>query len=151
MSLTLSAQPGFTEIADATFNVGNPVTDSAMKSLNESAKFAVVRNEQFYGYYRSRETVVLPVSPSDGYAYSRAECLYTWSWYSTTSAPSPCQGMMTAPIAGPTTGSGTVLSAAAYVDQATGNVTCQVAYWKSSQQNTADGILLVVTHAQRQR
>jgi hypothetical protein len=39
----------------------------------------------------------------------------------------------------------------ANVDQASGLVETQVAYYKSAQQNTTDGVLLVITHAQRSR
>jgi hypothetical protein len=151
MSLTLTTQPGFTEIADATFAAGNPVTDSAMIALNDAAKFAVVRNEQFYGYYASGDTVVLPVSPADGYAYSRAELLYSWSLYATYPPLGPCAGRMTPPPMGSTSGQGTLLYWSGGVDPATGLVSLNTAYYKSSQQNTGDGILFVVTQAQRQR
>ena len=90
MSLTLTAQPGFTELPDNDFDAGAPASDSNMKALNAAAKFGVVRNEQFYGYYANGETVVLPVSPADGYAYSRQELLYSWSVYWTGSATGPC-------------------------------------------------------------
>lgn len=151
MSLSLSSQPGFTEVPDASFATGSAASDSAFKSLNDATKFAAVRNEQFRGYYRNGETVVLPVSPVDGYAYSRAECLYSWSWFFTGSAPGPCNGIEVPPLQGSTTGAGTVLQLNAYVDQSTGAVATTVGYWKTTQQNTTDGILCVVTHAQRQR
>ena len=77
MSLSLGTQPGFTEIADSTFDAGNAASDSALKAVNAAAKFGVVRNEQFYGYYANGETVALPVSPADGYAYSRSELRYS--------------------------------------------------------------------------
>ena len=151
MSLTLSTQPGFAEIPDSTFAAGNAASSSAMTALNENAKFAAVRNEQFYGYYANGETVVLPVSPADGYAYSRGELRYSFSWYWSGSATGACAGTETAPPRGATSGSGQVLQFGANVDQGTGAVTTNVSYWKSSEQDTNDGILLVITHAQRSR
>jgi hypothetical protein len=152
MSLTLGTQPGFTEIADSTFDVGNPVTDTAMKAMNGAAKFGAVRNEQFYGYYCNGETVLLPVSPADGYQYSRSELLYSFSTYYSGAGPSGgCNGTQTAPAGGNTSGAGQMLFFTANVDQASGLVETQVAYYKSAQQNTTDGVLLVITHAQRSR
>ena len=48
MSLTLSAQPGFTELPDSDFDAGNVASDTNMKALNAASKFGVVRNEQVY-------------------------------------------------------------------------------------------------------
>jgi hypothetical protein len=151
MSLTLSTQPGFTEIPDSSFASGSPVSDSVMTAINEDAKFGVVRNEQFYGYYANGETVNLPVSPADGYSYSRPELFYAWSVYWTGSATGPCQGTETPPPRGATSGQGQLLQMGFNVDQATGLVSCNVSYFKTSEQDTNDGILLVMTHAQRSR
>jgi len=151
MSLTLGTQPGFTEVADAVFTAGNPVTDTSMKQLNAAAKFAAVRNEQFYGYYRGGETVILPVSPADGYQYSRSELLYSCSLYTSLSAQGALNGTQTPPPGGTTSGAGTLLWFAVKVDQATGLVSTTVAYYKTGEQDTGDGIAFVVTHAQRSR
>jgi hypothetical protein len=150
MSLTLTAQPGFTELPDSTFDAGGPLTSASMKSLNADAKFGAVRNEQFWGYYRNGETVALPTSPIDGYEYSRAELLYSWSIYWTASAPSACNGTHT-PSTGATGGAGTFLQMRSNVDQSTGAVSTMVSYYKSSQTDTTDGILMVMIHAQRNR
>jgi hypothetical protein len=151
MSLTLTAQPGFTAIPSTTFAAGNPLTDSAMQSLLADALFSAVRNEQFYGYYCNGETVVLPVSPADGYEYSRAELLYSHSRYWSGSATGACGGALTPPACGATTGQGTVLQWQDDVNQASGLVRCYTAYFKTGQQDTNDGIVLVITHAQRSR
>ena len=151
MSLTLGTQPGFAEIPDSSFAAGSPVSDSVMKQLNADGKFAAVRNEQFYGYYANGETVALPTSPADGYAYSRAELRYSWGWYWSGSAGGPCGGTQTPPARGVTTGSGQMLQMGANVDQATGLVSTQVSYFKAAETDTTDGILLVITHAQRSR
>ena len=151
MSLTLGTQPGFTEVADSTFDAGNAVSDSALKALNGAAKFGVVRNEQFFGYYKDGETVVLPVSPADAYAYSRSELVYDAIVYWSGSAGSACAGTQTAPTKGATTGQGQLLQFGYNVDQATGLVSCQASYFKTAQMDVNDGVLCVVTHAQRSR
>jgi hypothetical protein len=151
MSLTLSAQPGFTEIAEASFNAGATLSATVMKALNADAKFAAVRNEQFWGYYCHGETVQLPVSPADGYEYSREELVYTWSIYWTGSATAACNGTQTPPTLGSTTGGGTILQQGFNIDQATGEVSCRVDYYNGGTNVTTDGILLVMVHAQRDR
>jgi len=151
MSLSLGSQPGFTEISDATFDAGNAASDAALKALNAAAKFAAVRNEQFFGYYRNGEMVALPTSPADGYAYARSELRYSCSWYTTGSAIAACNGTLTPPTPGASTGQGTILGMLSNVDQASGAVRTVVSYYKTSQMDTTDGILLVITHAQRSR
>lgn len=150
-SLTLTSQPGFTEVPDSSLDAGNPVTSAVIKAMNSASKFAAVRTEQFYGYYRNGETVVLPVSPADGYQYAREELLYSWSTYWTGGAPSALNGTQTAPTRGATGGEGNLLQFGANVDQVTGAVSCVASYYKTSQQDPNDGILLVITHATRQR
>lgn len=152
MSLSLGTQPGFTAIPDTDFDAGNPITDSLLKQMSDNAQFAAVRNEQFYGYYANGETVVLPVSLADGYEYSREELLYAAVVYWSGSATGPCEGTMTPPPKGATSGAGTLLQFGYNVDPATGVVSCQASYWNgSNQKDTNDGILCVITHAQRSR
>jgi hypothetical protein len=150
-SLRLSSQPGFTEIPDPTFDAGLPVTSAAMKAMNANARFAAVRCEQFWGYYRNGETVILPVSEADGYAYSREELLYSWSLVSTCACPIALNGTHTFPGYGSTSGTGNALDVAAKVEQSTGLIETVVDYYKTSQQRTNDGVLMVITHAMRQR
>jgi len=150
-ALTLGTQPGFTELADSTFDAGNAASDSALKELNAAAKFGVVRNEQFWGYYRNGETVALPVSPADGYAYDRSELIYSYSMHWTGGAVGACNGTQTAPPRGATSGQGQVIQFGADVDMASGAVSTNVSYYKTSQTDTNDGILKVITHAQRSR
>jgi len=151
VSLTLSEIPGFTDIADSVFNAGSALSSASVKALNADAKFGAVRNEQFWGYYRHGDTVELPVSAADGYEYSRDELVYSWSVWWTGSAPTACAGTQTAPTRGATGGSGTLLQMGFDVDQATGEVTCNVSYFSGSQNDTNDGILVVTVHAQRDR
>jgi hypothetical protein len=153
-SLVLGVQPGFTELADSTFDAGNGATAATLKSLNASVKFAAVRTEEFWGYYKNGETVVLPVSPADGYQYSRSELRYVWSVFWTGAAPSSdLLGTQTAPSRGATTGAGNLLALGFNIVQSSGAVTCNVSYYKSggSQTDTNDGILLVTTIAKRAR
>lgn len=153
-TLILSSQPGFSEVPDSAFDAGNPATAANMKSLNAAAKFAAVRAEEFWGFYKHGETVVLPISAADGYAYAREELRYTWSIYWTGSAPgTPLAGTQVVPTRGATGGPGHLLQMGFIVDQATGLVTCTVSYHKDggAQTDTTDGILVVVTHGKRQR
>ncbi len=153
-TLVLSSQPGFTEIPDSAFDAGNAVTAANMKAMNAAAKFAAVRTEEFYGYYKHGETVQLPVSPADGYAYAREELRYTWSIYHSAGAPGGAlNGTPTPPSRGAPGGPGHLLVIAFDVNQLTGAVVCDVSYHKdgAAQTDTHDGILMIVTHAKRQR
>jgi hypothetical protein len=151
VSLSLGSIPGFTEIADTVFAAGATASDVSLKALNAAAKFGVIRNEQFWGYYKNGETVALPTSPADGYVYARNELVYTWSIYWTGAATGACAGTQVAPARGATSGAGLLLQQGYLVDQATGAVTCNASYFKTAQTDTNDGILLVMIHAQRQR
>ena len=151
MSLSLSSQPGFTDLEDSIFDAGNALSAANLKSLNADAKFAAVRNEQFWGFYRHGETVALPTSPADGYTYSRSELLYSWSIFWTAAAPGALNGTQTPPSRGATSGGGTLLEFGGYVDPSTGAVSCYSDYFSTRQTNTNDGILMVITHAQRDR
>jgi hypothetical protein len=75
--LTFSQIPGFFDVADSVIVGGQPLTDDALSKISHNAKFGVVRLEPFYmGFFTNGNTVPTPVSPVDGYAYSRAECLF---------------------------------------------------------------------------
>jgi hypothetical protein len=153
-TLTLISQPGFSEVPESAFDAGNPATAANLKALNAAAKFAAVRNEEFWGFYKHGETVLLPVSPADGYLYERAELRYSWSVWWTGAAPgSALNGTQATPSRGATGGAGHMLQIGFDVNQATGVVTCDVSYHKDggAQMDTHDGILMVVTHAKRQR
>lgn len=154
MSLTLSSQPGFSDVPDSALNAGVAVSSETFKAISAAAKFGAVRNEQFWGYYKHGETVELPTSPADGYLYQRSELRYVWSWYWTGAAPGGALGgTQSAPGRGATSGQGHLLQFGGKVDQATGVVELDVSYHKDggSQTDTHDGIVMVVTHAQRSR
>lgn len=154
MTLVLTSQPGFSEVPETSFDAGNPVTAANMKALNAATRFAAVRTEEFWGYYGHGETVQLPISPADGYAYERAELRYTWSVYWTGAPPGAAlNGTQGAPSRGATSGAGQMLQMGFSVDQAMGVVACDVSYYKDGwqQTDTHDGILTVMVHAKRQR
>src|SRR5258707_6200354 len=130
-TLILIAQPGFAEIPDSTFDAGNAAGAANFKALNAAAKFAAVRSEEFWGYYRNGETVSLPFSPADGNAYVQAELRYVWTIYHTGGAPAtPLAGSQVLPGRGATGGPGTLLSFGFTVDQGSGLVACNVSYYK---------------------
>ncbi len=153
-TLTLTSQPGFSEVPDSAFDAGNAASAANLKALNAAAKFAAVRTEQFWGYYKHGETVKLPISPADGYQYSRDELRYSWSvWWTGAPPGSPLDGTQATPSRGATGGPGHLLQTGFDISQATGLITCDVSYHKDggAQTDTHDGILVVITHATRQR
>jgi len=81
--LTWGTVPGAVDVPDANLAADQPVTDYALTKISNNAKFAAVRPETFYGWYRNGETVVLPTSPVDGYNYTRAELEYEIAAWST--------------------------------------------------------------------
>ena len=87
--LSLSAIPGFFDLADAAIAAGQPVTDDALLKISHSAKFAAVRSKLIYmGYYAHGNTVPTPIDPDDAYAYSLSECQFLAAVYSNR-APAP--------------------------------------------------------------
>ena len=54
------------------------MTDALAKQLSDNAKFGCVRAEIFdMGWFADGNVVPTPVSPVDGYAYARSECLFS--------------------------------------------------------------------------
>ncbi|HUU15307.1 MAG TPA: hypothetical protein VM182_16580 [Terriglobia bacterium] len=156
--LTFSQQPGAVDLADSTFDQDKPVTDVALKQLNQNAKFGMVRVEFFQGYYKNGETVVLPVSPVDGYAYARAELRYLWSVYSTRPATGATNGAANPPALGTEQiGGGGVDGVdvfTAYVEHKNatnpGRVHCEVIMGDGTNQTiTSYGVLYATTVAER--
>lgn len=150
-SLTLTSAPTFTEVADDELDPGFVLTQAVMQAINEAVNWAAVSVEDFWGYYKDGEAVVLPVSPADGYTYSREELVYTWEIYDTRPATGALNGTQSAPSTGAASGAGSILQMGFNVDQTTGDVTCKVDYYQQSaaETDTNDGILLVHTLARR--
>lgn len=74
--LSFAVIPGFVDLPDSTLSADRPLTDYSVAKISNNAKFAAVRPETFYGWYKDGEMVQLPVSPVDGYVYARSELEY---------------------------------------------------------------------------
>ena len=163
MNLTLTQQPAaFSQIAASSFNTGATLTAALLTRLNENIKFAAARTEEFYGYYINGQTVWLPVSPLDGYQYSRSELSYYGEVYWTAKYLPEMVGtedgvwdigMDTDGGPMPTSrgfasGPGQITRCQLTVNQATGLVSTAVTYGGSA---TGDGVLRVTTIARRMR
>jgi hypothetical protein len=176
MNLTLTKPSTFSQIAQSGLVTGDTLTAANMQGINENAKFAAVRTEEFYGFYSNGTTVELPVSPADGYEYSRDELTYWASLYwsgGTTYGPwnsgggnrgsGPAVvvlGAIAPPYRGATSAGGEILSLGYGVDYSSGLVFGAVSYIKDGVSGgvmvntpvaTTDCILFVVVCAKRQR
>ena len=134
--LTFSQIPGFFDIADSVLAGGQPLTDDDMTKISHNAKFAAVRTELlFMGFYKPGDTIPAPVSPVDGYAFSRAECLYLPILASTRSpAAGFVSGQASFPVLAnndPGQGNLIVVPYELDINDATGVLTCQT-YWSGS-------------------
>src|SRR6266700_332866 len=70
-------------LPDANLAADTPVTQGTMLTLSHNAKFAAVRLEAIpCGFFANGNIVPAPVSPVDGYAYTREECIFKWEMYS---------------------------------------------------------------------
>lgn len=138
--LTISAIPGFFDIADSALAGGQPLTDDSILKISHNAKFAAVRSEVIYmGFYASGNTVPTPSSPVDGYTYQRSECAFIPILASSRQpAAGFVPGQASFPIlANNDLGTGALL-AVPYeldVDDSTGTVTCQVYFSGNAAQN----------------
>lgn len=138
--LTMTTIPGFFDIADAAIAGGQPLTDDSILKISHNAKFGAVRTEIIYmGFYASGNTVPTPVSPVDGYAYSRQECLFIPIF---ASSRQPGAGFVPGQAVFPTLansdlGSGSLISVPYVLDinDATGALTCQVYFSGNAAQN----------------
>ena len=134
--LTLSSIPGFFDIADSALVGGQPLTDDSMLKISHNAKFAAVRTEvMFMGFFQPGDSVGTPMSPVDGYAYSRAECMFVPVL---ASSRSPAAGFVSGQksfpalaTADPGQGSLVVVPYQLDINDATGLLTCQT-YWSVS-------------------
>ncbi len=138
--LTFSSIPGFFDIADSVLAGGQPLTDDAILKISHNAKFGTVRCEVIYmGFYTSGNTVAAPVSPVDGYAYTRAECMFIPIF---ASSRQPGGGFVPGQATFPTLSPGDLgtgnLIAVPYqldINDATGVVLCQVYFSGNGAQN----------------
>jgi hypothetical protein len=86
-SLSGLAVGSFTEIDPSSFYPGQSLRASTMRLIADNCREAMLTPE-FFGpvAYADADTIPLPTSTVDGYAYSRAELQYVWEWSDTTNA-----------------------------------------------------------------
>jgi hypothetical protein len=152
--LTWGTIPGFFDLNDSVLDPDQPVTDDLLKKINHNAKGAAVREEIFGPYYfQHGNTVALPTSPVDGYAYARAELKYIWCEYSNRA---PGGGFSPGQSTPPTTasnnaGAGYVYYTERHVDRTTGVVSLVTHYHVEGGATTVtnDGTVAVLVVARR--
>jgi len=144
--LTLATVPGFVDIPDTNLAADQPLTDYSLTKISNNAKFAAVRPETFYGWYKNGETVLLPVSPVDGYHYSRAELEYeVAAWCSRSPAGGAATGGATTKPARANSNdaSGTLFLMDFWVEEKNeanpGLVHCEVHYWADGTESATNG------------
>src|SRR5579863_9182862 len=143
MGLTILTPPGYSDLADVALASPQPALGIDLAKIYDNAVFGMVRTEVFSAVYTNGETVPLPVSPIDGYTYSRNELIYFWTIQNSTD-----------PTSGWITGLDSLFFCDWLVDQTTGVVYSDEWYRRSGSHanvtHTNDGKLLVFTIAQRQ-
>jgi hypothetical protein len=84
ISIGLGSGSTFTEIDNSKFLPGSTLRASTLKTLQHNIRAAVVVPE-FFGptNYSDGNTVALPTSPIDGYAYGRSDLTYVFDWANT--------------------------------------------------------------------
>jgi hypothetical protein len=72
---------GFAEVDEGSFVPGSTLRASSVLQIKKNIDEAILTPEFFGVYeYANGDTVSTPVSPVDGYAYSRDELTYVWAW-----------------------------------------------------------------------
>lgn len=155
--LTWATQPGAVDLPDTNLAADQPVTDYSLQKISNNAKFAAVRPETFYGWYKNGETVLIPTSPVDGYVYSRQELEYdvaAWDSRSPASGAS-ANGALSKPVrANLNEGPGSLFDMYFWVEEKNeanpGLVHCFVSYWNNGvETQTSAGTVKVRTIATR--
>lgn len=150
-SLAIAVIPTFYDLSDSVLVSGEPLVDVALKDLSHNAQYAAVRPEIIaMGFFANGATVPLPVSPVDGYTYSRSEVQYV-AMDTTTRAPGAgfANGQATPPVA-----FHTQPSALYYhlfdVDDTSGYVSTTTSYWDGKTEvPSGDGCVKVYALCQR--
>jgi hypothetical protein len=144
MGLTLQTPPGYSDLADAALVANDPAYAINLAKIYSNSVFGMVRPEIFLAIYKNGDTVALPVSPVDGYSYSRDELIYVWT---IRNSVNPATGWISA--------DDSLFFCSWKVDQSTGQVFSDEWYRRSGSHadvtHTNDGSLLVWTIAQRQQ
>lgn len=82
-NMIMAAPAAYSTVDESQIADDKPYTDNLLTQISGNAKFSCVNSEVFYlGEYVNGQTVTLPVSSVDRYAYSSAECkfLHAWRW-----------------------------------------------------------------------
>jgi hypothetical protein len=144
--LIISTIPGFVDLPDATIAADQPLTDYSVTKISNNAKFAALRPETFYGWYKNGESVLIPTSAVDGYLYARSELEYeVAAWCSRSPDPaSATAGALTKPArASVNDGSGTLFLMDFWVEEKNeanpGLMHCEVHYWNSGTEVITNG------------
>ncbi|MHB8653276.1 MAG: hypothetical protein ACYDA9_05285 [Terriglobia bacterium] len=144
--LLLSTIPGFVDLPDATIAADQPLTDYSITKISNNAKFATVRPETFYGWYKNGEVVQLPASKVDGYVYARTELEYeVAAWCSRSPDPAAqTAGAITKPArASVNDASGTLFLMDFWAEEKNeanpGLVHCEVHYWNNGTETITNG------------
>jgi len=131
----LAATAGnYVDIDDSHLWALNLLGDSYLLEVSHNAKFANLRPEIFTGTYHNGDTVPLPTSAKDSYAYSRAELQYLYSVANSGGVPD-----------------GDILAETFYVDPGSGSVSVATQLQNSDGTllNGQNPVLYVVTIARR--
>jgi hypothetical protein len=143
--LTLSAIPGFSDLSNSVLVATDPARGLHVEQISSNATFGKVRIEIFHDLYFDGDTVPTPVSPIDGYVYSRSECMY---FYNIAVSTNKDTGWIQI-------GSGSLWFTNWFVNQGTGEVSSLEWYRNTGSGGTRtptnDGQIIVYTIAQRQR
>lgn len=144
--LTFALVPGFVDLPDSNLAADQPLTDYSLTKISNNAKFAAVRPETFYGWYRHGEIVKLPVSPVDGYQYSRSELEYNVAACCSRSPAggAATNGATTRPArASSNDAAGTLFLTDFWVEEKNeanpGLVHCEVHYWNNGSETATNG------------
>lgn len=142
MGLTLKLPPGYSDLSDSVLVFDQPALGIDVAKIYTNAAFGMVRPEIFVGVYKNGDTVPTPVSPIDGYFYTRDELNYVWTVHNSVD-----------PASGWITGRDSLYYAAWLVEQTTGQVFSEEWYRRSGSHgeinHTNDGDLWVWTIATR--
>lgn len=153
--LTWSTINGFFDLDDTVLDPDQPVTDDLMKKINHNSKAAAVRAEVIYmGFYKHGNTVGVPSSPVDGYAYARSEVMMIWQEYSNRAPAGGFTPGLAAPpaLASVNAGSGYIQFKQWDINDATGAVSLVTHYHVEGGSTTVsnDGTIKVFAVCQRQ-
>ena len=155
--LTWAIQPGAVDLPDSNLATDQPLTDYSLTKISSNAKFAAVRPETFYGWYKNGEIVQVPTSAVDGYVYARSELEYeVAAWDSRPPASGQtANGAPAKPVrASVNSAAGNLFDAFFHVEEKSesnpGLVHCFVSYWDNgTEHQTNSGMVKVRTIATR--